>query len=327
MSGAGGHARFSRRWRLALSLLALCSMLGCEAKRSEDAEARASRAAAQDAQSLRIAALSPAIGLILADLGLADRIVARHGFDRFLPASIPVGGDQAGLDYERLIAAQPTLVLLEWGARPLPGTLARLAAKRGWRVESFSLLSLDDVRSATRRIAALIEPWDAGAPERAEAVLRDFNRALAPQPDVGKALGRTLILYFTDPIGAAGPDAAIAQVVASLGGDLALPDSAAYVSLDAEDLLALDPDTILLLAPDADAAQAREDPASMLGAISRLNLRAIRQGRVGVITEPTSRSASLRLRGAAREIAEIARGFAKQPQDEAPKPVSEGSGS
>ena len=39
---------------------------------------------------LRIVAASPAVGVIVRDLGLADRCIGRHGFDMVLPKSVPV---------------------------------------------------------------------------------------------------------------------------------------------------------------------------------------------------------------------------------------------
>jgi len=288
-----------------LTCALLATLFGCA---PQDDAARAHAAG-----ETRIAALSPAIGLILTDLGLADRIVARHAFDPFLPRSIPAAGDQAGIDYERLLAVHPTHVLLEWGQRPLPAQLTALARRRAWRVESFRLLSLDDVRMAAQRLGELF-----AVGRRAEAALRDFDEALRVDPVVREELGRTLILYFVDPIAAAGPASALWQVASSLGAASALPPHAsAFVNLDAEDLLALQPDSILIAAPGAEADKARKDPLAFAGPIARLPLRAVRLGKVGVVVHPAALSASLRLREVALEIRDIASRFAVQEAVEA----------
>lgn len=295
-----------------------CAVLSACSDASSSQSEQGAAAPNSGASPPRLAVLSPSLGLIVADLGLTDRIVARHGYDKFLPQSIPVAGDQAGIDYERLLKAKPTHVLLEWGSRTLPVRLTRLAVEKGWQVRSFRVLSIGDVRVATRAIADLL--GDDATQQAATSALRDLDEALAPDARVAQALGRTLILYFTDPIGAAGPDAAISQVVTALGATLALSDAASFVTLDREDLLALDPDSILLLAPGADAQQARENPLSFLGDLASLPLRAVRSGRVGVVTNRTARSASAQLRDVAREIREIAErmGRAKpHPQDAA----------
>ena len=75
--------------------------------------------------------LSPALAVIVRDLGLEANIVARHGFDIVLDKSIPVAGDQSGLDYEILLTAKPTHVLLEWGQREIPRRLGELMVERG----------------------------------------------------------------------------------------------------------------------------------------------------------------------------------------------------
>lgn len=280
------------------TLLACAALQGCSGGAEQPAQPRG---------ALRIAVLSPALGLILTDLGLRDRIVARHGYDRFLPRSVPAAGDQAGIDYERLVAVHPTLVLLEWGRRPLPATLRALARARGWRVESFTLLSLEDVRTTTRAIGALT-----GVEDRAAQAIAAFDAALRVDPTVRDALGRTLILYFVDPIAAAGPASALWQVAAALGARSALPPEARpFVSLDAEDLLALDPDSILIVAPGADADRAREDPLAFAGPIAQLPLRAVQQRKVGVIVHPAALSASLRLREVAMELRAVAQRLAQ----------------
>src|SRR5262245_61348101 len=101
----------------------------------------------------RIVALSPAVAVILRDLGLADRIVGRHGYDFVLNKSVPVCGDQAGgIDYETLLRARPTHVLIESGARETPGRLTELAEEHHWAVESLRMLTLDDIEHTARRL-------------------------------------------------------------------------------------------------------------------------------------------------------------------------------
>jgi hypothetical protein len=106
----------------------------------------------------RIVALRPALAIILRDLGLESHIVGRHAYDMVLPPSVPVCGNQTGIDYEALIGVQPTDVLLQWGRRELPGRLQTLAREHRWAVSDYELLALDDVLSTTadlnRRFAA-----------------------------------------------------------------------------------------------------------------------------------------------------------------------------
>ncbi len=228
----------------------------------------------------RFAALSPAVGVILRDLGLADRIVARHAFDTVTPASVPSAGDQAGIDYEVLLRVHPTHVLLQWGARDLPARLLELAEERGWVVETYPLLTVDEIRDTTRRLATLAGGGDLSA--RAEALCLRIDAALDHDPDVAERAGRCLALYWTDPPGAAGPGSFHQQVLVGLGIAPAVVKGGAYVTLDLEDVKRMAPDSILLLMGGADEARTGE----LLGPLSGLGLACVREGRVGVVSHP-----------------------------------------
>jgi ABC-type Fe3+-hydroxamate transport system substrate-binding protein len=232
------------------------------------------------AGGLRLAALSPAIGVILRDLGLADRIVARHAFDKVTPGSIPSAGDQAGIDYEVLLRAEPTHVLLQWGARDLPPRLLELGAARGWVVETYPLLTLAEIKETTGRIASLAD--DAEVTARAEALCARIDGAVHPDPDVSERAGVCLALYWTDPPGAAGPGSFHQQILAGLGVRPALTEGGAYVTLDPEDVKRLAPDSILLLMEGADETRVTE----LLGPLSGLGLACVREGRVAVVSHP-----------------------------------------
>jgi len=243
----------------------------------------------------RIAALSPALAIILDDLALADRIVARHAFDDFSDQSIPVAGDQSGVDYELLARAEPTHVLLEWGARDLPRRLAELADSRGWVVVDYPMLTLEDIRAATRDLGECF-----GRADRSAELLDRMDNAWSPVPGLSERAGRTLPLYWTNPIGAAGPGSFHHQLLAALGVTLALDKGSAYIEIDPEDLRRLDPDTIVLFAPNADPADLEE----ILAPLRRLELRAIEQGRVVLINHPWCQTPSTAMIEVAEQTAE-----------------------
>ncbi len=276
--------------RLLVTLLALSALLipACAEGAPENGES--------DGRTPRVAALSPALGVILRDLGLERHVVGRHAFDETLPDSIPVVGDQSGIDYEALARVRPTHVLLEWGARELPTRLVRIADERDWTLESYPMLTLGDIRAAARSLASQI--GDDAAAARAERLLREMNRAWAPAPELTARAGRTLPLYWTDPPGAAGPGSFHVQMLESMGITTALREGAAYIELDLERVKRLAPDSILLFMPGADPARLDE----LLGPLSRLDLDAVRAGRVAVISHPLALSPSTGLIEVAREL-------------------------
>lgn len=235
----------------------------------------------------RAAVLSPALAVILRDLGLESSIVARHGFDMTLPRELPVVGDQAGIDYEALLRVSPTHVLLEWGARGLPPRLVSLAQERGWHVRNYPMLTLLDIRAAIR---ALPEDLHAGsdAQSRAAALLTRAEAAWSVRPGLREHAGRTLLLYSTDPPAAAGPGSFHAQVFEALGGASAITEGKPYITLDVEDVRRLDPDGIVLIMPGADHARMTD----LLGRLGAIGLRALAQRRVLLLNGPLDQTPS-----------------------------------
>lgn len=242
----------------------------------------------------RIVALSPAIAVALRDLGLADLIVGRHGFDAWTDQSVPVCGDQSGIDYEALLAVRPTHVLVQWGQREIPSRLADLASRRGWRLRSFNPLSLDEVRSMA---AALWDEFAPGAANRGDgdappAWPAAMDAAWSPrEPDLAAA-GRVLILHGVSPPNALGPGSFHLQVLERLGAKPAVTHGSPYITLDLEDVRALAPDAIILLSPRPPGAPARsqsptpDELAAALGPLARLDVPAVRSGRIAVIDDP-----------------------------------------
>ncbi|MFG0256889.1 MAG: ABC transporter substrate-binding protein [Phycisphaerales bacterium JB043] len=233
----------------------------------------------------RIAALSPSVGLLLQQLGLEEHIVGRHGFDTFLDESIPVVGDQAGIDYERLAGVRPTHVLMEWGSRDLPERLTRLSSRHGWVVRDFQLLELDDLWTSLEMFAVLFD-----AQQQAALLHDELIEALEPLESVPEGVS-VLPMYWTSPLGAAGPDSFHAQMLTRLGLRLALDSGPSYIEMESEDLARLDPTIIVLFAPRVDEGFI-EDSRSTLGS---LGLEAISTDRFIVVDDHTCLSLSAQI--------------------------------
>jgi ABC-type Fe3+-hydroxamate transport system substrate-binding protein len=252
--------------------------------------------------SPRIVVLSPAIAIILRDLGLAPRIVGRHGFDLALDKSIPVCGDQSGVDYEAVVRAHPTHLLMEAGAAGIPARLADLAARGGWEVQSYPMLTLDDIRDCTRRVA-LTFGVDA-AP-----ILSRMDAAWSLRDNLYQ--GRVLLLAAVDPPSALGPGSFHYQILQRLGGAPAITEGSPYITLSTEDVLRLRPDAILLILPRSPTDPARTATAmpgeliALLGRVGTLDIPAIRDHRVALIDSPLAHTPSTAMIGLADEIAGV----------------------
>lgn len=282
----------SARFACIAAIAAAMSLSGCR----EAAEDGAVAAPPPPAQP-RIVALSPALAIVLSDLGAADRIVARHSFDLALPKSLPVVGDQSGIDYEALLRVEPTHVVLEWGSRGLPPRLLELAERRGFVVLNYPMLTLDDIRNVVRALPTDAALGDAAA-SRAGDLLAQMDEAWAPDAAFGERVGRALCVYWTSPVGAAGPGSFHVQMIEAMGGRSAIGEGAAYITLDVEDVRRLDPDSIILFMPGAEPSRLNE----LLAPLERAGVRAVREGRIALINHPHCQTPSTAMIEAARLV-------------------------
>lgn len=255
----------------------------------------------QGGNKFRIVALAPAIAQTLRDLGIESEIVGRHGYDAWSDPAMPVCGDQAGIDYERLLAVNPSHVFLQWGKRELPERLTTLAKQNGWQVRNFSLLTLDEVIAAADELHGIVKPvsQSSSAPSAQPLPSQRFAAMLGTaKPKItGARVGRVLILHTTAPPAALGPGSYHHDLLISLGATPAIETGAPYMTLDAEDIARLKPDAIILIQPrtkgDAAlpisaAAPASIDQATLtarLGLIAKLDIPAIKSGRVAIIDD------------------------------------------
>lgn len=254
----------------------------------------------------RIVVLSPAIGVILRDLGLESRIVGRHGFDIALDKTIPVCGDQTGLDYEALVRAGPTHVFMESGAAGVPARLTDLASQRGWVVQGYPMLTLDDIRACTAEVAAAFGV-------RSGDILSRMASAWSRRDNL--YTGRVLLLAATDPPFALGPRSFHYQLLERLGGVPAITAGSPYITLTTEDVLRLAPGAIILILPRLSGepspavAPTHEELVSRLGRIGTLDIPAIRGRRIALIDDPLAQTPSTAMIGLAEELARVLEGW------------------
>lgn len=273
----------------------------------------------------RLVILSPALAIIVRDLHLDAPIVGRHAWDMVLDPKIPVCGDQAGIDYEALLTAHPTHILIEWGQRELPQRLTRLAEQNHWRISNHALLTLDDIRETTRSLYEQFTlhpefprtPTTASAPtawERSPLALA-MARAWSPRAgDAGRriaASGKILLLETVNPAHALGPGSFHFQILSAIGGHPVPEQGAPYIEMDAEDVLHLAPDGIILFeprnpqAPINDDVPTWEELARKLGPLARLDIPAIRDRRIAVIDDPLALTPSTAMIGLADRLATL----------------------
>ncbi len=261
-----------------------------------------STAAAAQGKGPRIVALSPAAGIILRDLGRESQIVGRHGYDDFLPREVPTCGDQAGIDFERLLGVEPTHIVTQWGRRDYPARLRELAIERGWVLLDVPLMTLADIEEGARQVDAALGAPPEGSAEY--AVLRERMGEAWRKKDGMEHAGRVLLLASTNPPAAFGPGSCHHDILLRLGAIPAVTEGAAYIEMDAEDVLRCAPDTIVLVLPRSRGRPASPDARAALGSLSGLGLAAVKAGRVVLIDDPACQIPSTSMIRFAEALAE-----------------------
>jgi ABC-type Fe3+-hydroxamate transport system substrate-binding protein len=220
-----------------------------------------------------------------------------------LDKSVPVCGDQSGLDYERLLAAHPTHILMQWSEREIPSTLKTIAAERNWKLINAPTLTLDDIRRTVKQLAAEFAAADletrhpktdltATDPRVLSAYLRIEDRLAKAWPTDSKPAGpRVLMLESLDPPAALGPGSFHHELLLAVGGQPAITSGKPYVTLDAEDVLRMAPEAIIIFAPRPYGSAPRPELSraellALLNRLGTLNIPAIRHDRIALIDDP-----------------------------------------
>ena len=280
-----------KRWlaRLTVPLLAAAVMLGglgpagCD--RSPTTKAKPGE--------MRIVSLSPALTQMAIDLGLRDKLVGVGAFDPVAPQGVAAVGDLYQLDYERVLSAQPTHVLIQPTREGVPTRLLQLAAENDWSVFPYSIETVDDVLEALwtpNTDSPRAVGHARGLPDRAEVRSRRISSQLAKLGDLWDdgddgddgsdrdRLDGVLLLVGLEPITAVGPDTFLGELLVIAGGRNALGErSGLYPVLDREELLVLAPRAVVFVRSTTD--EMNSQTASPKRVLAGLDIPAVRDER------------------------------------------------
>jgi iron complex transport system substrate-binding protein len=223
---------------------------------------------------MRVISLIPSLTEDLCAIGAAKQVVGVSAYSNDVPCAegVPVVGDFASIDAEKIVALHPDVVV----AIPAQARSADALTRLGIRVVLLSDISYDDLFSDIRALGTLT-----GREAVAQALivrlhartaqLRDETRAFVRRPRVFVALG-------SGPIFTAGANSYIGTLIDLAGGRNAAGNLAGgYATYGAEELLRLQPDAIVT------------DPSVDLQAVMQRepwrNLRAVSLGRVWVLQD------------------------------------------
>ena len=312
------------RW-VGVLVVAFAAIAGCNRSPAPGAQAETPRGDVQRTGAVRLAVLSPAIAATLNELGLGELVVAKHDYDLVLGDDVPGFGHNEAIDYETLLSAEPTHVLLEERRQGVPERLASLADERGWIVRSHPLRTIDDVAAVADDLALTFgtvnfepsaNPGPSGVPgmdriqvpdERLGRELPSADLARAMRPVEGAAaIGPVLLLASVDPPAAVGPGSFHHDILVRLGGVPAIAEGSAWMELDAEDVLRLGPAAIVLIEPRAlgsdDGEGGADATRARLGTVGQLPIPAVTEGKLATIDEPLALLPSLSMVVFAEEL-------------------------
>jgi iron complex transport system substrate-binding protein len=221
----------------------------------------------------RVISLSPHLTELLFAIGAGDVIAATvRGSDYpAAAASLPQIGDAAGLDFERILAIRPDVVLA-WSSGNRSVDVAR-ARELGLRVLELEPRRLEDIPRHLRLLGRL-----ADREAQAQAAAREFEQRIAAlraryagRPDVS-----VLFEIWHQPLFTVNRDHIISRVLELCGGQNvfdALPRLAQEVSI--EQVLAADPQVIVVGSEAADAGPGNWSTFPWMRAVRNGNVFAV----------------------------------------------------
>ncbi len=238
--------------RLAVALLAAAMLAGTLGVRAAEGFADdAGQRVVIEAPARRIVTLAPHLAELAFAAGAGDRVVGVSSYTDWPDAAraLPVLAANGEVDLERLVAAQPDLVLA-WTSGVPRQQVARIE-RLGIRVVSVEIRRLEDIALWLRRIGRL-----AGTEAHAERVAARYERDLAALVAAhrGRADVATFYEIWHDPLMTLSGAHLVSQILSICGGRNVYADAsvlAPVVSL--EDLIATRPTAVLVAAPPEQA--------------------------------------------------------------------------
>lgn len=250
----------------------------------------------------RVVALTCSNTEIVCALGCAHRLVAVDDHSDYPPdvvARLPRVGPDLGIDVERVAAQRPDLVLASLSVPGHERVVENLSRAKLPFIAP-EPRSVEDVYANIREIGGLLE-----VTERAERLVRDMQRALAPRP-ISPNAPRLLIEWWPKPVIAPGRDSWVNQLLAAAGAQNPLAERPVKSTpLSDEEAAALRPDASVISWCGVRLEKYR--PHVVLRRPSWQVLELVKQRRVFAVSEAWLGRPGPRLVEGANALAEIVR--------------------
>ncbi len=266
------------RFFFTLTLLAVTT-LGCD---RSAVTGPTPQSATQRTGEKTVASLVPAATDMIVAMGLRRRLVAVSNWDAERPkiANLPRVGDYRTVDWEKLAALRPDVMIVQWAPDKMPPGVSERAAELNIQLINLRIVHLDEIFTALEKLGDTL-----GERKKADATARDLHRrldgvraAVAGRPPV-----RTLISRSESPLAVVGGGNFMNDLLTIAGGRNVIEGGDnSYPNIDVERLIALNPEVIIHLLP-GESPQVIERAKSFWW--SHPELTAVKSGRVYYETE------------------------------------------
>ena len=254
---------------------------GCERDRRATSQPASAPATTRPA-AITVASLVPAATDLILGMNAGDHLVAVSNWDapRDEIRNLPRVGDYRSIDWEKLTALKPNVMIVQFRPDKMPSGLAERAAE----------LDIQLVNVKNNQLADLYETLDLlgdalheraksdGARSQIKGELESIHQKVA-----SKSPARTLLLRSATDLASVGGGNFLDELLTIAGGINVLEGGDnSYPTLDRERLLALDPDVVIYLLPGASEQVVEQAKRSLAG---MTQLRAVRNQRITVLTD------------------------------------------
>jgi iron complex transport system substrate-binding protein len=196
-----------------------------------------------------VATVTPAGTDLVIGIGAADHLVAVSDLDedRDGTVGLPRVGDFDTIDWEILAAAKPKILVTQYGNRMPPGLIDR-CNDLGIQVIDVRLDLIEDLYREADKLGAALNVEQ--SEQAAVAKLKQDLAAVAIKAAAFSRVRAALAISDGATIGLIGPGSFHDQLLSIAGGiNVAAGFHKSYISIDREQLTALNPDVILDLEP------------------------------------------------------------------------------
>jgi len=228
------------------------------------------------------ASLSPAATDLVLGIGAGAHLIAVSNYDKAREgtAGLPRVGDYAGVDWEKVAAIRPDVMVVQGKRDRMPAGLEERAKGMGIKLEVIGIDRIADIFTVIDQLGTALAER-----EKADAAGAQLHARLDAVKEAarGKPPVTALIVLSENGEGVVGPGNFLDESLTMAGGkNVAAGLGSAYPSVDREKLLAMDPDVIIQLLPEA-SPQVLETAEQFWRSMDKL--KAVKNGRVVRLTD------------------------------------------